>query len=342
MTSLNLNLFRVCLIAAVAFGGTSLASGQEELPHPILVPRGSPGGTISGRVVLPSGESLNGSVRITLSTPEDPGLLAYTDNSGNFTFTNLGEGTYTVEVLGDRRLYEPVSEVVRLIRSSRVNLMIYLREKAKPRGAEGHMVSAAEFDQKIPPQARKEYEKATGLLRDGRTQAAIERLKQAVAIYPQYLMARNDLGVQFLKLNRLAEATEQFEAAIEINPKAFNPRLNLGIALVKGKKYGEAADHLDVAVSMDSSSASVHLYLGIVRVATDELAPAERELASALSIGGEEYSVAHFYLAAVYMKKGEREPAIRELSAYLNTSPNGDEAVRARQLLEKLKQDRAN
>jgi len=338
MTSLSLNLFRGCLIAGIGFGAISLASARQDIPHPIIRPRGAPGGSISGRVVLPSGHPVNNRVRITLSSPEDPGAPAYTDNSGNFGFTNLPEGTYTVEVLADRKLYEPVSETVRLIRSSRVNLMIYLKEKSKPPNSSGNVVSAAEIDKQVPVPARKEYERATRLLNEGKTQEAIERLKQALAIYPNYLTARNDLGVQYLKLNRFAEATEQFEAAIEISPKAFNPQLNLGIVLLKLKKYNDATEHLNSAVAIDSSKPASHLYLGIALVETDELAPAARELATAVSLGGQEYSVAHFHLARVSMKKGERDEAIRELKSFLETSPTGEEAVRARHLLESLKQ----
>jgi Tfp pilus assembly protein PilF len=337
MTSLNLNLFRVCLIA-IGFGGASLASAHQDLPHTITPPHGTPGGSITGRVVLPSGNPVNDRVRITLSTPEDPGFQGYTDNNGYFAFANLPEGIYTVEVLADRKLYEPVSEMVRLIRSSRANLMIYLKEKSKPPNSSGNVVSATETAQQVPVPARKEYERATRLLNEGKTQEGIERLKQALAIYPDYLAARNDLGVQYLKLNRFAEATEQFEVAIEINPRAYNPRLNLGIVLLKLKKYNDATEHLNRAVAIDSSKPASHLYLGIALVETDELAPAERELATAVSMGGQEYAVAHFHLARVSMKKGERDEAIRELKSFLETSPTGEEAVRARLLLEKLRQ----
>ena len=338
MTSLTLNLFRVFLIAAIGFGVSQVSAGQDPPQPNIVRPGSAPLGSIAGRVVLPSGHYLNDRVRITLSSTENPGAQGYTDNNGNFTFTNLVEGVYTVEVLADRKLYEPVSETVRLIRSSRVHLMIYLKDKTKPPSSNGNVVSANETDQKVPIAAKKEYETAINLLNEGKTQQGLERLKQAVAIYPQYLVAHNDLGVQYLKLNRLAEATEQFEIALEINPKAFNPQLNLGIALLRQKKYSDAVERLNSAVAIDSSKPAAHLYLGVVLVETDEIAPAERELRTAVSIGGPEYAIAHFHLGRLAMKKGERDEAVRELNSFLETSPTGEEAVRARQLLKSLKE----
>ena len=325
-------------MAVIGIGISQVSPGQDPPQPNIVRPRGAPGGSIAGRVVLPSGHFLNDRVRITLSSPENPGTIGYTDNNGNFSFSNLPEGTYTVEVLADRKLYEPVSETVRLIRSSRVNLMISLREKSKSSSSTGNVVSANEYDQKVPVAAKKEYETAIRLLNEGKPLEGLERLKQAVAIYPEYLMAHNDLGVQYLKLNRLAEAAEQFEIALEINPKAFNPQLNLGIALLRLKKYADATERLNNAVAIDSSKPAAHLYLGVVLVETDELAPAERELKTAASIGGPEYGIAHFHLGRLAMKKGARDEAVRELKSFLETSPHGEEAVRARQLLESLKE----
>jgi tetratricopeptide (TPR) repeat protein len=316
---------------------SQVSAGQDPPQPNIIRPGSAPLGSIAGRVVLPSGHYLNDRVRITLSSPENPGAQGYTDNNGGFTFSNLAEGTYTVEVLADRKLYEPVSETVRLIRSSRVNLTIYLKDKTKAPSSTANVVAANETDQKVPVAAKKEYESAIKLLNEGKSKEGLERLKQAVALYPDYLVAHNDLGVQYLKLNRLDEATQEFETALGINPKAFNPQLNLGIALLRLKKYGDATERLNSAVAIDSSKPAAHLYLGVALVETDELPPAERELRTAVSIGGPEYAIAHFHLGRLAMKKGERDEAVRELNSFLQTSPHGEEATRARQLLESLK-----
>jgi tetratricopeptide (TPR) repeat protein len=268
---------------------------------------------------------------------ERPGAVSYTDTNGLFRFDNLPEGTYTIDVSADRKLYEPVSETVRLIRSSRLdNVTIYLRERTRPESKSGNVVSTAELDRDVPNPAKKEYTAAKRLLAEGKTEQALEHLRRAIELYPSYLMARNDLGVQYLKMNRLPEAREQFEAATEINSKAFNPRLNLGIVMVMQRHYIEALDTLRLADSLDSSSPAVHLYLGIASVEVDELDDAERDLGKALSLGGKEYGVAHFYLGKLHMKKGDKEQAIRELKTYLQDSPAGEEARQAQQLLELL------
>jgi Tfp pilus assembly protein PilF len=295
-------------------------------------------GSISGQIVLPSGHPVSNRIRIALSTANDPGMAIYTDTNGMFSFVGLRPGTYYVEVSGDSREYDLVTEQVRLFRGMKVNLMIPLREKeeavAKRRSK---VVSLAELEQKVPGPARKEFERGVKLVDEGKPLEAIPHFEQAIAIFPDYVMAHNDLGVQFLNLKRAVEAQDQFEIAIGINPRAYNPRLNLAISLIEQKKYLSAIDSLNVARAIDASSPAIHLYMGIAMVETDDLETADRELRTTLSIGGEEFVVARFYLAQVHLKRGDRIAAARELKAYLVTAPTGEEAARARVLLERLK-----
>jgi Flp pilus assembly protein TadD len=341
MRSISFRIFLIAIGCATFLFPVEALAQDDVLPAPTPTSRTGGGGrgSIAGRVVLPSGQPVGGRVRVTLSNLRDPELTIYTDNNGGFAFPSLAEATYTLEVSGDPKLYDPITQEVRLHRGMQVRLMINLKEKTTSGGAKpaGNVVSRAEIDPKIPALAKKEYEKGVTMSNEGKIQQAIERFKQAITIYPQYLLARNDLGVQYLKIRRLSEAAEQFEAAIEINPKAFNPQLNLGITRVEQKQYSAAKDLLRLASSIDSASPAAHLYLGIASVETDEVEEAARELSAALSIGGIEFSVAHFYLAHVHMKKGERDEAVRELEAYLAKSPNGEQAPKARQLLEQLK-----
>lgn len=337
----QVRILQVCFIVITILGASAVAHAQEDVIPLQNVPGGPRRGTgsISGKVVLPSGQPVGERARIVLSTMTSQGMVLYTDNSGGFGYAGLGEGVYTIEVSANSKVYETVFTEVRLIRGTHVRVNIALRERVAEAGRpSGNVVSLGELDRNVPAAAKKEFEKATLLVNEGKLQEAIERYKRAIAIYPGYLMARNDLAAQYNKLKLWREAIEQLDAAIEINPKSFNPRLNMGIALVEQKKYVDAMEHLNLAVSIDSSSPAAHLYLGIASVETDELPAAERELSAALTLGGVEYSVVHFYKAQVHLKKGERDGAIRELKTYLKESPTGERAANARQLLETLKE----
>ncbi|HEX5735987.1 MAG TPA: tetratricopeptide repeat protein [Blastocatellia bacterium] len=332
-----------CLVMAISVIALHAYGVQaQDQPPPVSripIPRTDTAlGSITGRVVLPSGHPVNDRVRISLSTLNDPGMIVYTDTNGAFGFSGLRNGTYSIEVSGDGKLYDPVTEQVTLLRGMRATLVIHLRERGNSSNKKaGGVVSVAELDVGVPASAKKEYEKGSKLSMEGKTKEAIAQFHRALEIHPTYLKARNDLGVQYIILKQWEEAIEQFDAAIDINPKSFNPRLNMGIALVELRRYVEAMDHLNMAVAIDSSSPAAHLYLGIAALQTEDLSAAEGQLSTALSIGGPEHAIAHFYLANVHLKKGDRDRAIIELKTYLQKAPEGDKASQARKLLDDLK-----
>jgi Flp pilus assembly protein TadD len=294
--------------------------------------------SIAGRVVLPSGSSADFNVKITLRNTRSPLATIYSDKHGEFRFMNLGEGTYYIDVLGDPEHYEPVTQQVQLVRGQQVHLTISLQSKHEVITRKlTKTVPASELYRKIPTAAKREYEKATRLIGKGKIEEAIEHFKQAIAIWPEYHAARNDLGVQYLKLGHFDEAIEQFQIVVETDPKYFNSRLNLGLALIEQRRYGEAIEQLNQAISIDSTSPTAHLWLGVALLQVGELQMAERKLIKALVIGGPGNSIAHYYLAHLYLKRGSCEEAMRELKIYLQESPRGEYAAQAQLLLERLK-----
>jgi Flp pilus assembly protein TadD len=296
--------------------------------------------SIEGRITLPSGRSASLNIKVILSNSQNALSTIYTNKHGEFRFTELSEGVYYVQAVGDPQQYEPVSEMVRLGRGqiARVTLTLRPKEEIVVRKPGAQVVSAAEFDQRIPAAARKEYDAGMKLVSKGRLQESLARLQRAVMIYPDYLIAHNDLGAQYLKLKRLDEAAAQFLLALEKNPKYFNSRFNLGLALIEQKNYADAIIQLRQAVSLDSSRPAAHLWLGIALLQTGELPGAERELSKALIMGGLEFVVAHYHLAQVYLKRDDALEATRALRAYLEEAPKGEYAGEAKLQLKKLEQ----
>ena len=296
------------------------------------------GGSIQGRIVLPSGGPLNETIRVSLETPRGAKAMSFTDNQGRFQFRALAAGTYEVVVDADRIRFEPASAEVEVLSNYPAILTITLVEK---KGSEKkdrkNSVSVGEFDQAIPPKAKQEFEQASNASKEGKTEEAIAHLRQAVTIYPNYLMAHNDLGTLLLGQGKLDEASEELHRAVEIDPKSFNPNLNLGIVLVYQQKFSEAAVILKVAVSLDSSSPAARLYNGMALEGLDDLEGAERELKSAYDLGGAAYAMALFHLGQVYMNKGDRQNAVLAFERYLNEAPNARNDGQVKTLLGTLR-----
>lgn len=335
---MEMKLIRPILVVACSAAVAMNAFAQEAS---LEVTRRGPdpnNALIEGRILAPSGQSANFNIKVILSDLNRPLSTLYTNKHAEFRFPNLSEGTYYVQAVADEKTYEPVTQKLWLGRSQIYQLTITLRKKEEvvSRKTGSQVVSASEFDQSIPAAARKEYNQAVKLAGKGDAPQTIERLQRAIAIYPDYLDARNDLGAQYLKLRRFDEAAEQFRIVIEKNSRHFNSRFNLGLVLIEQKYYSAAIEQLNQALAIDSARPAARLWLGVALLQTGDLPGAERELAKALIMGGTELTVAHYYLAQVYLRRGDAAEASRALKAYLEESPKGEYAEDSKLLLKKL------
>lgn len=295
-------------------------------------------GRITGRLFLPNGSYLNESIRISLETGRGVKSTVFTDNQGQFTFPGLTPGTYVLVIEGDRVRYETTTANCEVFPGSPALLNIVLREKKTSSSAKnGNSIAVAELDAAVPSKAKKEFDRASVAAHEGKTKEAIAHLRQALAIYPRYLMALNDLGAQLLSEGKLEEAAEELRKALEIEPKAFNPNLNLGIVLVQQQKFADAAAPLKAAVSLDASSAAARLYNGIALEGVHNYSEAERELRTAHELGGNPFALALFHLGEVYLDLGDRARAATALRDYLREAPTGNKAAQARSLLATIK-----
>lgn len=292
------------------------------------------GGSIRGNVLLPNGGFLNERARISLKTDRGVKSNVYTDEQGHFQFSGLTPTIYEIIVEPDGDRFEVARVTVEVFPNQPALVNVSLKEK-KPKDSTSSAtaVSLGELDSAIPPQAKKEFDRASEASKSGKTEEAIGHLRKAIALYPAYLMAHNDLGAQLLAQGKLDDAATEFRRAIQIDSKAFNPYLNLGIVLVQQQQFSEAAETLKTALTLRPNSPAAILYHGLALEGTNDLNGAERELKTAHDLGGPAYAVALFHLGQIYMNKGEREQARKAFEGYLSEAPSGPNAAQARKMI---------
>ena len=330
-------------LVAIAFmwllSGT--ASAQE---FPITTDRrtgDTNNAVIEGRVILPSGFPAEGYIKITVRNSLSVLNRIYTNKHGEFRFHDLSEGIYFVQAEVDGANFEPAVEKVALGRGIVYELTLQLREKTghEVRGPGGRVVSAAELRQSVPAPAKKEYGLALKRVNKGEFLQAAAHFEQAIAIYPEYLAARNDLGAQYLKLKRVDEAEAHFRSVLERDPKNLFATFNLGLGRIERRDYPGAISQLQLAIAIDSAWPKPHLWLGFAMLEMGDLPTAERELTKALVMGGADCVAAHYHLARTYVKRGDQKEALRAIKAYLEESPKGEYEKEARELANKLGSD---
>ncbi len=84
--------------------------------------------------------------------------------------------------------------------------------------------------------------RAGAAIEAGRFADAVEPLKQALKLKPDYADAHYNLGVALNSLGRPDEAIESFKRAVALDPDDSESQFDLGEALYAKGKYAEAAE----------------------------------------------------------------------------------------------------
>ena len=294
--------------------------------------------TISGRIVSSSGQRIERRVSVRLRTMTRGDRISVTDEYGNFVFRGVSPNDYVV-VIDKEQDFEPFSQNVSVIQPRGMPPQTYylsIRLELKGRTETKPGVLNAEFVN-VPKPALVHYDKAVEQAKKGDHHGAIEELKLAIKEYPSFMLAFNELGVQYLKLNQLENADEAFQSALKITPDAFAALINRGIANFMMKRFGEAVPILRKALAKNDQSAVGHYFLGQALANLGRFEDAEKELLASLQLGKEEMNEAHRLLAVIYVLRGAKKQAADELEAYLKLAPDAPDAEKLRDKIRQLR-----
>ena len=96
----------------------------------------------------------------------------------------------------------------------------------------------------------------------GELNEAMECLRQALRIRPDYAMAHVNLGNILKDQGQLGEAVQSFRQAVNLNPKMPEAYYNLGNALLDQGQFAEAAQSFRQTLTINPNHAEAHYNLG--------------------------------------------------------------------------------
>ncbi len=305
--------------------------------------------SIKGRVVFPSGQRADVRLPIRLESTSGGDMTVMSDINGTFGFQSLRPGSYTVVVNGgdffetarESVFIEPATVSTRrspgtVIPLSRpFTVQIYLRAKRSSNITKTGVIDASLAS--LPSKAVDHYRRAVELTSQGNNQQAIEQLELAVAVHPQFGLALNELGVQYLKAGQLDKSAEVLKTALSVSPDAVEPRVNYGVVLLNQRKYADAEAQLQEALKKNNSSVTAHLYLGITLINLKRYQEAETALQRSIALGGNRVAQAHYYLGGLYWRAGDYKRAADELEQYLLAEPKAPKADKVRATIKDLR-----
>lgn len=267
----------------------------------------------------------------------------YSDGEGNFSFQDLPANLYHVVIRqeGYAPIDAPVDVNPAVQHIARVQLELTSEEKQSPfsqrslAGSNPSMVDESALVNKYPKDARKQYEKATKALQDGKREEAIDHYEKALAIAPDMYFARNNLGSLYLEERRFDDAEKAFQKVIADNQADANAYFNLGNVYLITGRLPEAATAIGEGVKRQPQSALGQFLMGSVLIKQGDPQAGEERLRSALAYDPT-LANAHLALANLYLKQNRNQNAATELTVFLKQSPDSNFAPHARELLKKL------
>jgi Flp pilus assembly protein TadD len=292
------------------------------------------GNAIAGTILLPTGQRPGRPLSVRLQTMTKGDRLTATDENGNFAFSGLPNGSYTIVIdkQTDYEVYRGSVDIRQFGGSPPQVYQMNIRLQFKPGVEVKPGVVNAEFAN-VPAHAVELYQSAIELAKNGKTKEAIDSLKKAITEYSNFMLAFNELGVQYTRRGELDKANEALVAALKISPDAPMPLLNHGIVLAMAGKFDLAIVDLERALKQKEQLANGHLYLGQVLANVGRLDESEKHLNRAIELAGDEMKDAHKFLGGIYLARGDRARGVAELEKYLKLSPNAKDADQIRQVI---------
>jgi type IV pilus assembly protein PilF len=154
--------------------------------------------------------------------------------------------------------------------------------------------------------ARLRLELASGYFEEGKTEVALDEVKQAMAIDPSFAEAYDLRGLILMRLNDNAAAEENFRRAISLSPRDANPHHNLGWLLCQEKRYSQAQNEFNIAMASPiyAGRAKTLLAQGVCEARAGNTAEAEKTLSRSYELDPGN-PVTGYNLAALLFQRGE-------------------------------------
>ncbi|HEY2963498.1 MAG TPA: tetratricopeptide repeat protein [Pyrinomonadaceae bacterium] len=287
---------------------------------------------LQGKVITPSGAQPAAPVRVKLTFNGRPIHETFSDLSGRFSFPGLARGTYQLTAEGDGVNFETTTVYAEIsafgAAPQSFTQDIQLRPIShKPPNQPG-VVNA--FTQSVPEAAKQSLELGVKLAEEGKIEPAIEKMHEAIRIFPEYFDAHLQLGNTFLKVDLLNEAIAELDLARQINPNDERAYQSFGLLLMKQKNFVVAVAVFAEAARLNPSNplnavmratALIHQAAGSTDDRAHLLSRAEVAMSQAANLSDNKVKPDSMTLALFYDLKGQPEKAAAELESYLQKNP---------------------
>lgn len=266
-----------------------------------------------------------------------------TDGSGRYFFSGLSSGKFSIKVLSFGSNFEEQTQEVEIInfvrRGSSTSENAQKDFYLKLRQPRINSITGTLFVQEVPSEAQKSYEKAIASLENNNVENGIAELLSAVKIFPDYFIALERLGREYIKRQEYEYAQATFLKAVSVNNRSFMSWYGLSYSYYGLKEFEKAIEAAQNASKLDSSSVEAILILGISLRQANKFLDSEKSLLQAKKLAKDQFPDVHWNLALLYAYNLKKyNEAANELELYLKINSDKSKEPSIKKLIAQLRE----
>jgi tetratricopeptide (TPR) repeat protein len=287
----------------------------------------------------PAGQHIRVELLNDQSVPVNQG---FTDMEGRVVFhvTNNDGAGYKVrasvpqigEVYSDRIVLAPGDRMA----MAWVHLPQAKEEATQVSTKSSNATSTSANELRVPADAKRFFLKGMDALYRHDFPKAAEAFEKAVATYPQYDSAYDNLGVAYTMLGQSGKARAAFERAVELNDKNAEADRNYARVLLSSNEYPRAIEVLNKALTVQPLDPNTLTLISMAQLRTGDVDVALQNALKVHQVSHESHALAHYIAGRAYEVKPDYQKATVEYQTYLRESPEGPEARQVRAALSRV------
>jgi tetratricopeptide (TPR) repeat protein len=297
----------------------------------IAVPASAQTGAIKGKVADAKGEPIEGATIVIQSTESSARKYQTKSNKkGEFFQIGLSPGNYKVSAEKDK-LYQSFDIRIRLGDPMTINFTL----------APGAGPANVEEAKKQEAAIRTAFEEGVALSNAGKSEEAIAKFNEVIAVAPKCASCYANIGAVHLKNQKYDESEQAYKQALEVDPNlnaAYTGLMNVYNAQRKfdlaEQMATEAAKRAGGAEGVGNPDALYNQ--GVVQWNANKFPEAQAAFEGAVK-ADPNHAEAHFMLGKVYINLGKLAESAQEFEMYLKLAPNGPNAKEAQTNFDALK-----
>jgi tetratricopeptide (TPR) repeat protein len=297
-------------------------------------------GNIHVHVTFPDDRAPTVQLKVVLIGDGNQVAETFTNNNGQAQFVNVALGNYQVSVTGSgiQTTTTEMFEVDARKGTQSIFIKVKPAENGEAKTVKGASATVAANDLKVPKKASQAFDKATKLIAKQRWQQAIDQLNKALALYPSYAEAYNNLAVVYARLGDTAKERAAFQKATAANDHFAPAFVNLARLEMKEHNFAGAEADLTKASAADPTDVRTLALLAQAQLLDVHYEDAIVSAHKVHTLPHSSYALVH-YVAARACERLHRLPeAVSELGLFLSEEPTGERASAARQEMAALQQ----